>query len=241
MNTEHEIDQALGHINGGRVLDVATGPGSMITWMIDALASYENITAIDTIDPATRDLGEMSVFNRADVQFISMDAQDMTFRDNAFNTVTIGNSLHHMDDPASVLIEMMRVLAPGGAFIFREMYRDNQTEEQLSHVQVHHWMAAIDTALGVPHHETFTRSQIEGMIEGLGLRALDFYDYADLHADPFHSENLDHMRSNITHYLERAQHLPSYPALAERAEALRARLDQIGLRWATTLIAIGRR
>ena len=241
MNTEHEIEQALGRITGGRVLDVATGPGSMITWMIDALGSYESFTAIDMIDPATRGLGEMSVFDRADVQFISMDAQDMTFKDNAFNTVTVSNSLHHMDDPASVLIEMMRVLAPGGAFIFREMYRDNPTEEQLSHISVHHWMAAIDTALGTTHHETLTRAQLEGMIEGLGLRALDLYDYADLHSDPFHSEELDHMRSNITRYLERAQRLPSYPALAERAAALRERLDTVGLRWATSLIAIGRK
>ena len=64
---------------------------------------------------------------------------------------------------------MGRVCKPGGQFIISEMYRDGQTETQQTHVALHHWWAAVDTAEGILHHETYTRQELVEITEKIGL------------------------------------------------------------------------
>ncbi len=90
--------------------------------------------------------------------------------------------LHHMTDAtqARALAEMMRVLKPGGRCFVAEMFRDGQSETQMTDVLIHHWIAAVETAIiqvAHPkavrwvHRETFPRSQIVGIVESSGLRS----------------------------------------------------------------------
>lgn len=241
MNSEHEIDAAIGQVSGGRVLDVATGYGYMIQWMINDLKDYESFVGIDAVDIASRKDVETSLFDRADVTFMLMDAHHMTFENASFDTVTIGASLHHLDDPRQVFTEIGRVLKPGGRFIFSEMYRDNQTDLQMTHVLMHHWWAAIDSALGVPHRETYTRAELVAFVESLGLRDVQYFDYADLDDDPKEPERMALLKSRLASYLDRAKDLPNFADLQAQADALARRLDEIGQLRATQLTAIGRK
>ena len=64
-----------------------------------------------------------------------------------------------------------------------EMYRDGQTEPQMTDVLIHHWIAAVETAAAGPaarwvHRETFPRTQIVSIVEGIGLRELRLCDMA---------------------------------------------------------------
>ena len=79
--------------------------------------------------------------DRKGIDFVKMDAQEMTFADASFDTVCIANSLHHVADLRRVLAEMARVLRPKGRFIVAEMYCDGQTDPQMTHVLLHHWWA----------------------------------------------------------------------------------------------------
>ncbi|NDJ78670.1 MAG: methyltransferase domain-containing protein [Chloroflexi bacterium] len=241
MHTEQEIDAAINRISGGTVLDVATGPGSMITWMVEALKDFETITGIDAVDITERLDGKASIFDREDVHFQQMDAHAMTFADASFDTVTIANSLHHMADPGQVLAEIARVLKPGGTLIVQEMYRDNQTAEQRTHIDLHHWWAAIDRARGITHNETFTRQALLDLLGESGLVSEAVFDFADLESDPYDSERLAFLHNRLDEYLAHAEQMPDFAAIQTQAEELRGRLETVGFRGATALIVLARK
>jgi SAM-dependent methyltransferase len=134
---------------------------------------------------------------------------------------------------------MLRVLKPGGRLIVHEMYRDNQTPEQLTHVGIHHWWANIDTALGIVHNETFIRQQLLDFDALAGLRRRDCYDHADLDSDPHDPALMEMLRGHFKRYLDRAKELPDFLAFQARGDELARRLDEIGVRWATALLLIG--
>ena len=137
-----EAKDLIGHISGGKVLDVATGNGGFIHFLLDGLQDYEEIIGIDTKEGLESSFEEQ--FAEKPVRYQKMDAARMEFTDESFDTVCISNSLHHMPDLNSTLREMLRVLKLGGQLIIHEMYSDGQTETQMTHVGLHHWWAAID-------------------------------------------------------------------------------------------------
>jgi ubiquinone/menaquinone biosynthesis C-methylase UbiE len=168
-----------------------------------------------------------------------MDAQRMDFPDASFDTVSISNSLHHMPNLEAVLTEMKRVLRPSGHFILAEMYADNQTKTQMTHVLLHHWWAAIDKANGVVHNETYSRQQILDIINGLGLNGALIDETSDLNNDPKDPETIKILTDSIDQYLKRNEGSPGESALRERGLELRQRVEEIGFHSATSLLAIG--
>ena len=235
LHSEQEIDAAIGMISGGRVLDVATGPGGMIEWMVGTLKNYHEIIGVDAAQPSQLP----AIFQREHIRFMTMDAHHLDFEDASFDTVTISNSLHHLADPRQVLAEIKRVLKPGGHLILYEMYRDDQTETQLTHVHIHHFWADIDTALGVSHNWTFTRQGLVDFVEALGLRSMTCYDYADPNADPHDPDTIKLLHERLDHYVERAKALPTFFTFQTRGVELKRRLDEIGYHRATSLVVIG--
>jgi SAM-dependent methyltransferase len=145
----------LGHLSGGRVLDVATGTGGFVQFLLDGLRDYAEIVGIDAVGERAAAFSA-ALGDRADVRFEQMDAHHLVFPDGSFDTVSISNSLHHVADPAPVLAEMLRVLRPGGHLVVNEMYRDGQSETQTTHVLLHHWWAAVNRLRGEVHRETRT-------------------------------------------------------------------------------------
>jgi len=236
MNT---LQQAFGNISGGRVLDVATGNGNFAGILSEHLHEYAEIIGVDTnaraLDAARQN------FPPDRIHFQTMDAAHLDFPDASFDTVCIAYSLHHLENLAQAFAEMRRVLKPDGHFIIAEMFCDHQTETQLTHVYLHHWWAAIDTALGTLHRETYTRQQILDLVAELSLRDCRFYDYADLERDPFDAENCKRLDAALDQYGERAKNTPAAATLRARGDELRARVHTIGFHSATILIAMGKK
>lgn len=239
MNGEQQIDRVIGAISGGRVLDVATGTGDTIQWMIEALKDYDWFLGVDSVDIATRTFEDENVFERDDVAFEQMDAHHLALDDASFDTVTTTRSLHHFSDPAQALREMARVLKLGGHIIIGDMYRDHQTETQMTHVMAHHWWARIDAALGIDHMETYTRQQIVDFVERMGLRRVEYFDYADLNGEATDIARTEFTRRQIARYLDKAKDLPNFGAIQAEADVILRRLDEVGLHGATMLFAIG--
>ena len=163
----------------------------------------------------------------------------MDFPDESFDAVGISHSLHHLDHLNGVLAEMLRVLKPGGIFLVNEMYCDRQTETQLSHVYLHHWWGAVDTACGISHFATFTRHEIIDLVNGLHLEGLVVQDLCELDSDPKNAERLNQLNAVIDQYLQRAEGLTNQAELQAQGETLRKRLNEIGIHGATTLLAVG--
>ena len=136
------FEEVLNKIDGGRVLDVATHEGGFVHILKDNLQSYTQIIGID-INVQAIVKAHNSIGNKQ-IKFMVMNAEQLNFANNSFDTVSISASLHHLTDIRQVLTEMMRVLKPGGNFIVAEMHRDGQTEAELTTIFLHHWVASVD-------------------------------------------------------------------------------------------------
>jgi len=233
--TAIEPRAVLGDLSGGRVLDVATGTGGFVRFLLDGLKDHTEIVGID-VNPERREAFVAAFGDLPDVRFVEMDAHRLAFPDGSFDTACISNSLHHLVDPAPVLAEMVRVLRPGGHLVVNEMYRDGQSETQTTQVLLHHWWAAVGTLRGEVHRETYRRDQIVDIVDRLGLANLRLVDLADPDEDPHDSATSAELEAAIDRY---TAHAAGHPDLQRRGEDLRARLRTVGVRSATQLVAIG--
>ncbi|MBN2303585.1 MAG: methyltransferase domain-containing protein, partial [Anaerolineae bacterium] len=150
-------------------------------------------------------------------------------------------SLHHMTAVEQVLAEMVRVLKPGGHIIISEVYQGEMSEQQYTHMHLHHWWARVDRALGVPHNETYTRPDLIALIDALNLRDLQLLDFNPESGDPFDAERREFLHQRAEKTYERAQDLPDFAAIKARGEELLHRLDTVGFQSAPVLVAIGRK
>jgi ubiquinone/menaquinone biosynthesis C-methylase UbiE len=232
MDTPKDL---IGHIVGGRVLDVATGGGGFIQFLVEGLKDYTEIVGIDSSERAAVAF-EKAFAEKPAIHFQQMDAGKMDFPAETFDTVCMASSLHHLDDPQRVLGEMQRVLKPGGHWILVEMFCDGQSETQLTHVLLHHWWAAVDSVCGIVHHETYPREEIVNLLSSLELKAMVWHDLSDTSEDPLAPEVLAELGSIIDRYIQRAD---GYPDLQARGEILRKRVHEVGFHGATALMAVG--
>jgi ubiquinone/menaquinone biosynthesis C-methylase UbiE len=231
------LKQKLSAQHGGLVLDIATGRGDFITYLRDGFRGFDRAIGIDKC----KNCLTKARLNVPDtrVDFVRADACRLGFGDNSFDTVAISNSLHHMSDVAQTLSEMKRVLKPGGLFIIYEMFCDDLTETQLSHLYVHLWWAEIDRLLGGVHNEMFTRDEIMTVTQNLKLSGLSFADDPHFEEGLVDDAKLNELAGTIDAYLERIKEHAEYDRLAKRGEELKRRLNEIGFAWSTHLAVVG--
>ena len=230
------LKQAFGNISGGRVLDGATGEGVFIRTLVENLKSFVEVIGIDLYE-YTKDAG--SIFTTENVYFSQMDASRLGFKDETFNTVSLSNSLHHMKEISPCIIEMKRVLKPGGHFIFREVHGDIQSEPQFTDMYIHHWVAEIDSAFGDIHNKTFSRQGLVDLINGVGLSNVKFYDIPYTDMDPRGEAEIEENKGIIDRYIRAAKEVPGYKVFKQRGEELRKRLHMVGIQWEPELIVVG--
>lgn len=228
--------QAFGDVSGGIVLDLATGGGGFVRTLMDNLKSFEVIIGID-IFPCTK--SKNSVFYAHNVTFIQMDAQNLGFKDQYFDTVSISSSLHHLEEVSSCLGEMKRVLKPGGTYIIRETHQGVCTTPQRNDMDLHHWVAEIDTALGYTHKKTFSRREIVALVEPLDLCDMACFDIPNTDLDPMDTDAIQVNEEIIDRYLQIARKLADPGDLISRGETLRGNHHTFGVQWEPELIIRG--
>lgn len=170
------LETLLSGMDGGRVLDVATGEGEFAALLAGHLQSYSSITGVD-IDENLLATAIRS-FGGGRVKFRVADAYHLPFSTASFATVTLSNALHHFEKPMGALIEMMRVLTPGGNFVLNEMVADGLTAAQQVTADLHALKAEVDSLLGIPHGPTLSRSRLEALVRDLPLSVTEVSEYA---------------------------------------------------------------
>ncbi|GET30336.1 class I SAM-dependent methyltransferase [Prolixibacter sp. SD074] len=162
-----ELKENLKNRNAGHLLDIATGEGDFLAFLLNAFALYESGTGLD-INPANLKVAEEKLSNPA-VTLVEGNAEKLDFDGEYFDTVSISNSLHHFPNPRLVLKEMTRILAPGGLLLISELVCEDLTPAQESHLSYHHLKADMDMAAGHFHRHTFTRDEVVNLVEGLPM------------------------------------------------------------------------
>lgn len=249
-----EIDKNLKVISGGSVLDVATDRGDFIQTLMKTLEDYNSFIGVDISEKALEKAKKN--FKEQPVEFLSMNAENLEFENDSFDTVGISHSLHHLSNIKTVLTEMKRVLKPNGYFLIQEMYCDGvQTEAQQTDILQHHWGAKIDNLLGIPHNKTLPKQELLEIINTLGLK--DLITIESTHyvkclycEDKFECENpkneslinfaLKEIDSDLTRLVKLENH-PDFKKLKEEGKELKKRLSKTGTSTSSHLFAIGRK
>lgn len=91
------------------VLDVATGTGLVARDLVDRYA-----VRVIGLDQSAQMIREASSRGMQDVTLVRGDGTRLPFVDAAFDAVTFTYLLRYVDDPASAIVELTRVLRPGG-------------------------------------------------------------------------------------------------------------------------------
>jgi ubiquinone/menaquinone biosynthesis C-methylase UbiE len=232
-------EQALGHIVGGLVLDIATGRGSFIGTLKRFLQSYTEIAGIDISEAFLKDA--QNNYGEENIHFSRVDAEHLSFRDESFHTVSAAKSLHHWANVSQVLSEMKRVLKPEGHIIVSDMHREVQTEAQRTDMYIHHFGAKVHRMCGFTHNKTFTRQEIVDSVMDLGFCKVLSYDWSDTSSDPMDTENVREKEEVIDRILQFAQEMPNYEAIERQGEQLRQRLYKVGIQSEPVVVVVGKK
>ncbi len=232
---KQNIHHFLTEIEADLVLDAATGRGEFINY-IKHFKHFGKIIAID-IEAKSKEYLEKN-FPDQEVKFIRMDAHSLDFRPEYFDAVCLSNSLHHLDQPQKILQNLYQVLKKDGYFIVQEMYRDDLTEAQNSHVLLHHWSAKLDRLKGKTHNETFKRSEIVELFSTINLQKRNLIDHTYPLENPKDEKLLAHYTKMIEKMQIRAEN--DHPLKRELAK-IKAHILQYGYAPANSLFLIGRK
>ena len=123
MQTQYaEIASDLAaHVDHGRILDVGTGPGYLLTELHQLNPSL-NLFGLD-ISPAMVDLARRNLPGHDAIIKLGT-IQDAPFDDNFFDLITCTGSLYLWDQPVDCLNDVFRILRPGHSAVLFETYRD---------------------------------------------------------------------------------------------------------------------
>jgi demethylmenaquinone methyltransferase/2-methoxy-6-polyprenyl-1,4-benzoquinol methylase len=101
---------------GARVLDACCGTGDL------ALAAHRAGGAVTGLDFSERML-ERARRKSSEIDWVRGDLLELPFGDESFDAVTVGFGVRNVDDLSRALLELRRVLRPGGRLGILELVR----------------------------------------------------------------------------------------------------------------------
>ena len=105
------------------ILDLATGSGDVALALRSGLSAKVKITGVDFCEPMldrARWKRDRQNLEKEVNQFLVGDCLDLKFPDESFDLITIAFGLRNLADRKLGLLEMLRVLKPGGRLIVLE-------------------------------------------------------------------------------------------------------------------------
>jgi ubiquinone/menaquinone biosynthesis C-methylase UbiE len=143
------------------MLDVATGGGHTALKFAPYVA---HVTATD-ITPRMLEKARSFVLSQGidNVSFEPADAEDLPFKDAAFDLVTCRIAPHHFQDPAQFLRESARVLGPNGLLLVQDHALPENAEAA-------RYINSFERRRDPSHHRALPESEWRSLFEAAGLK-----------------------------------------------------------------------
>lgn len=169
---------------GQDILDLGTGTAQIPVVLCQRLENCRVMAvdlAVQMLDLAVYNVEAAGLINQ--IQLAHVDAKQMPFEDNMFDTVISNSIVHHIPDPYDVLKEAVRVLKPGGQFFFRDLLRPD-TDEQVGELvktyageENEHQQKMFDDSL----RAALSLDEIRQLVEQLGFDPSQVTETSDRH------------------------------------------------------------
>lgn len=157
---------------GDDVLDLGTGT-ARIPMELCRRHSTCRVMAVDAagamLDQAYYNISAAELTDR--IQLAQADCRKLPYADDMFHAVICNTIVHHIAEPLPVLAEAVRVTAPGGLLMIRDLTRP-ETEEQLAtFVELYAGNEApyAKQMFGDSLRAAFTLAEIRDMVASLGF------------------------------------------------------------------------
>lgn len=102
---------------GQYYLDIGCGNGAAPIYI--ARKFQLEVTGVD-IDPEQIALAKSSSEGMKNIRFLALDSRDLPFADSEFDIVFTNKVIHHIPGWQKAMVEMIRVLRPGGHLIYAD-------------------------------------------------------------------------------------------------------------------------
>ncbi|MGR6917755.1 methyltransferase domain-containing protein [[Actinomadura] parvosata] len=116
--TRNRLHWLLDHLPSGRILDLGCSQGTL---SVLAARRGDRVAGVDVEEEAVAFAAGQAAELPADVAarlaFLRADGEHLPFPGGCFDAAVAGELLEHVTDPATVLTELHRVLAPGGTLL----------------------------------------------------------------------------------------------------------------------------
>ena len=131
-------DLLAGGETGPDILDLGTGTAQIPVALCEHLGHCRVLAvdlAVQMLDLAVYNVEAAGLIEQ--IQLAHVDAKQMPYEDDMFDTVMSNSIVHHIPDPYDVLEATVRVLKPGGRVFFRDLLRPVSDEQVDNLVQAY--------------------------------------------------------------------------------------------------------
>lgn len=147
----------------GHLLDVATGEGNFLRFLLDSVASFDSATGLDS-NKESLAAAKNKLFPFK-VDLVHGNIRKLPFEENYFDFVTVSNAMHHFEQPVKAIISMMKVLVSGGRVLINETICNSATPAQEAYLDFHSLKADIDIAMGAYHRHYYSRDGLFALLQ----------------------------------------------------------------------------
>lgn len=228
----------LKQYSAGKVLDFGTGEGASAKAIFDAVKGLDEVIGIDTIEPQ-REIAE-DLLKNPHFRYLRHEKFPLPFESFSFDTVCMSHVVHHLPPGLrqDALRELLRVLRPGGTFLFVEGYRDQQVGARKTQVYWHSLRAIMDRDDGIHHYPTLMRVELVDMVHSLGFYDCEMFDFSQMREDFKEESNLNVIVTTMDQDMFTRRHLKRYKQYQRILRLLKQRMVRTGFLRAKALVAI---